>query len=82
MGRPRKLTKAEQNILDGAGRWEIKNGKFYDPKVGKYVIKCRACKHMFHASKSNALTCSELCRKRKNRAIGSMVRQPVFAFGS
>lgn len=78
MARPRKLTKAEQNILDGAGRWQLKNGKFYDPLVNKYVIKCRSCKHMFHADRPHAKTCSELCRKRKNRAVNSGKKLPVF----
>jgi len=57
-------------VSGGAGEWEIRpNGKFYDRKRKKWVIRCEACKRSFYAARVNARTCSNACRTARSRRL-------------
>jgi len=57
-------------VTGGAGQWIIKNGKFYDPVRGAYVVKCENCRKAFYG-RLDARTCGDACRQslaRKGKA--------------
>lgn len=55
-----------QLVTGGAGHWIIKNGKFFDPEIGAYIIKCRNCKKPFYG-RIDAETCGDSCRQAVSR---------------
>jgi len=55
-------------VRSGGGDWIIReNGKFYDPKRGKWVLKCHGCGKSFYSKRLDAKTHSAACRKRVQR---------------
>lgn len=58
-----EMTALEKQIVGRAGRWELRNGKWFDEGLDAYVIKCAHCGHVFLANRYDKKTCSDKCRK-------------------
>jgi len=54
-------------VRGGAGEWRIIDGKFYDTKRRKWVLKCHGCGKSFYSKRKDARTHSPACRKRVQR---------------
>lgn len=65
-----------------AGDWIIKNGKFYDPKKRRYIIRCRACEKLFYAVRPDARACRNACKVSAFRAGKMSVAERVDALFS
>jgi len=66
--RPRKLQNEAELVVGGGGDWIITpEGKFYDQKRKKWVLRCHGCKKMFYAERIDAKTHSDACRKAVSR---------------
>jgi len=63
----KKKQKVSELVRGGAGDWVIIDGKFYDPKRRRWVLKCHGCKKSFYATRKDARTHSPTCRKRVQR---------------
>lgn len=73
--RRRKVTKEEQKLLDRAGQWVIRDGKFYDPELKVWVLKCEECKITYGAKRRHSRTCSKAHQKARQRQLH---KQPLF----
>lgn len=63
-----QLSRQAEQVLGGAGEWIIKNGKFFDPVRGMYIIKCGVCKKAHYHKRIDAKVCGDACRMKKSRA--------------
>lgn len=64
----KKPQQKAEKVKGGAGDWVVMpNGKFYDPKRRKWVLRCHGCKKPFYARRVDAKTCCNTCRKRVQR---------------
>jgi len=63
-----KMSVLERQIMDRAGLWELRKGKWWDEGLTAFVIKCACCKHLFLSKRSDKKTCSEKCRKARQRS--------------
>lgn len=58
----------KEKVRGGAGDWIIMpNGKFWDRRRAKWVLRCHGCFKTFYAERSDARTCSPACRKKASR---------------
>lgn len=62
-----------------AGEWIIKNGKFYDTKKRRYIIRCRSCGKLFYATRVDARACRNACKVAAYRAGQMAAAQRVDA---
>jgi hypothetical protein len=63
-----RMSVLERQIMGRAGQWELKNGKWWDNGLDAYVLKCACCKHHFLSNRSDKKTCSEKCKKARQRS--------------
>ncbi len=71
-----EMTVLERQIMGRAGQWKIRNGKYWDEGLSAYVMRCKCCKHLFLAKRSDKKTCSEKCKKEQQRKSGVGVTKP------
>lgn len=64
-----RMTPLEKELLGRAGGWILKNGRHYDPELSRYVCRCSACKHYYTAKRCDSKTCSEACKKARQRLL-------------
>lgn len=77
--RERKAKDQSEMVIGGAGQWEIRDGKFYDPVREKWVILCHVCNRAFYATKRTATACGGACRKARSRSTQKDVAARVDA---
>jgi len=63
-----RMSILERQIMDRAGQWEFRNGKWWDVGLGAYVLKCACCKHHFLSKRADKKCCSEKCKKARQRS--------------
>jgi len=63
-----RMSVLERQIMDRAGQWELRNGKWFDVGIGMYVIKCACCKHIFLSKRADKKSCSDKCKKARQRS--------------
>lgn len=62
-----EMNRQAERVIGGAGEWIIRNGKFYDPVRGMWILKCQVCKHAFYFKRIDAKTCGDACRQKLAR---------------
>lgn len=77
--RKRKLTKAEQKLLSRAGEWVIRDGKFYDPLLRVWILKCEECKVTYGARRRHSKTCSKAHQKARQRRLAAGLARTAHA---
>jgi len=74
----KRMTPMERWLIGRAGQWEFRQGRHYDPLLQMYVLRCSQCKHYHLAKQPHKLTCSEACKKARQRRI----KPVIFADGA
>lgn len=55
-------------VSGGGGKWILKGSGFWDTERGAWVKKCRVCKKLYYAYRTDSDTCGDACRQRKKRS--------------
>lgn len=80
--RKKKLTNKERELLSRAGEWVLRDGKFYDPELRVWILKCEECKVTYGAKRRHSKTCCFAHQKRRQRRLASglaaTASQPLF----
>ena len=64
----RRMSVIEKQIVGRGGQWVLKKGKWWDEGLTAYVLRCECCKHYFLAKRHDKKTCSESCKKTRQRS--------------
>jgi len=64
----KKSQSTKELVTSGAGDWIVMpNGKFWDRRRARWVLRCHGCGKSFYAERCDAKTHSPTCRKRVQR---------------
>lgn len=66
-----RMSVLERQIMDRAGLWELRNGKWWDAGLLMYVLRCGCCRHVFLSKRADKVTCSEKCKKKRQRTLAN-----------